>query len=254
MVTSPYIFTFIIAYKHRIDRLANLKRVLDWVLGFQGVEIIIVEQDRSPKLPTFTTRGIKYVFTKSDLPFNKAWAFNVALKNSTTNIIVFGDCDLIMDPHEFIQGLNSLQNFECVSPYNKVIDLAPNEIGFDLNQLKGINRPGRGETDIQKICLSGGIIMYRKEAIYKIGGWSEDFIGWGGEDDYQSFKSKLLLNWTELPFRCYHLWHERGAPEQKWYNRNLQLLNKLVSLSVDDTKKLININLPKIGMKNKYDR
>ncbi len=159
-----------------------------------------------------------------------------------------------MDPNGFIQGLNNLQSFDCVSPYNRVIDLLPNEFNLSLDQLSAIDRPGRGETDIQKICLSGGIIMYRKESIYKIGGWSEDFIGWGGEDDYQSTKSKMLLNWTELPSRCYHLWHERGAPDQKWYNRNLQLLNKLINLSVEDTKKLININLPKIGMKNKYDK
>jgi hypothetical protein len=167
-------------------------------------------------------------------------------------VIVFGDCDLIMDPNKFIESLRMLDTYECVSPYSRVIDLLPNEIHLPLEQLQLINRPGRGETDIQKICLSGGIIMYRRASIIRIGGWCEDFIGWGGEDDYQSFKSKAFLNWFENTGTCFHLWHERGAPDPGPYHRNLELLNKLIVLPNQETEKLINASLPKIGLKNKY--
>jgi hypothetical protein len=85
---KSHLFTFIIAYKHRNDRIHNLRRVLDWVSGFGGVEIIIVEQDDAPRLPSFTIKGIKHIFTKSEMPFNKAWAFNVGLKYATTETIV----------------------------------------------------------------------------------------------------------------------------------------------------------------------
>jgi len=223
---------------------------LDWVTGFGGVEIIIVEQDKSPKLPSFTFKGIKYIFTKSEMPFNKAWAFNVGLQHSTTQTIVFGDCDLIMDPHKMIEALKQLDNYECVSPYSRVIDLNSNEVNMNLEQMSKINRPGRGETDIQKICLAGGIIMYRKNAIVKIGGFDQGFIGWGGEDDFQSHKSKIFLTWYEQSGTCYHLWHERGAPDPTPYQRNLELLNKLMSLSKEDLQKHINNSLPKIGIKN----
>ena len=248
---KSHLFTFIIAYKHRNDRIHNLRRVLDWVSGFGGVEIIIVEQDDAPRLPSFTIKGIKHIFTKSEMPFNKAWAFNVGLKYATTETIVFGDCDLIMDPHKMIEALKKLENYDCVSPYSRVIDLDPNEVNMNLDQMATINRPGRGETDIQKICLAGGIIMYRKEAIYKIGGFDQGFIGWGGEDDFQSHKSKIFLTWYEqMGTTCYHLWHERGAPDPLPYQRNLELLNRLMSLSKEDLQKHINISLPKIGKKN----
>ena len=248
---KSHLFTFIIAYKHRNDRIHNLRRVLDWVSGFGGVEIIIVEQDDAPRLPSFTIKGIKHIFTKSEMPFNKAWAFNVGLKYATTETIVFGDCDLIMDPHKMIEALKKLENYDCVSPYSRVIDLDPNEVNMNLDQMATINRPGRGETDIQKICLAGGIIMYRKEAIYKIGGFDQGFIGWGGEDDFQSHKSKIFLTWYEqMGTTCYHLWHERGAPDPLPYQRTLELLNRLMSLSKEDLQKHINISLPKIGKKN----
>ncbi len=252
---NGYLFTFIIAYKHRGDRIHNLKRVLDWVSGFGGVEIIIVEQDKSSKLSSFTLKGVKHIFTKSNLPFNKSLAFNVGLEYSTTDNIVFGDCDLIMDPQKMIESLRLLEQYDAVYPYSRVIDLNPNEVNLPLEELQKIERAGRGETDIQKICLAGGIIMYRKDAIYKIGGWCEDFIGWGGEDDYQSHKSKIFLNFYEqMSTTCYHLWHERGAPDPVPYQRNLELLNKLVVLPYDDIMKHSQNGAQKMGMKNKYDK
>lgn len=250
---KPYIFTFIIAYRHKMDRLQNLKKVIDWVLGFNAVELIIVEQDKVPKLPNFSLKGFKYIFTKSDLPFNKAWAFNVALKNATTDVIVFGDSDIIMDPNEFISGIKLLEVYESVSPYNKVIDLEQNEVNMPIGQMATIARPGRGETDIQKICLAGGIIMFRRESIFRIGGFSsESFIGWGGEDDYASILTKRFLKWTECPNKCYHLYHTKVTPNMTYYQRNLQLLNKLNSLSNEDLLKYIKNSAPKIGFKNTY--
>ena len=239
MNNNGYVFTFIIAYRHKLDRLQNLRRVIDWILGFNGVELIIVEQDKSPKLPAYTLKGFKYIFTKSDLPFNKSWAFNVGTKQSTTNAIVFGDSDLLMDPQDFINSVKLLEQYESVN--DQPIDL-----------LKKITRPGRGETDIQKVPIAGGIIMFRRDSLFKVGGWSEDYIGWGGEDDYQSFKIKQLLTHIELPNRCYHLYHEKVKPDMMFYQRNLQLLNKLVTYTPQDTMKYIQNSLPKNGFKNKY--
>jgi predicted glycosyltransferase involved in capsule biosynthesis len=95
--------------------------------------------------------------------------------------------------------------------------------------------------------------IFRKEAFLRIGGYNEDFIGWGGEDDFMAVKVKNFLSWNEMPGRCYHLFHEREAPDMKWYQRNLQLLQKLGKLGKDELQRHIHGTLPKIGMKNKYD-
>ena len=39
----------------------------------------------------------------------------------------------------------------------------------------------------------------------------------------------------------------------KWYQRTLQLLNKLAALNKDELFKVIQTTSPKIGMRNKYD-
>ena len=249
---NNYTFTYIIGYRHKIERLNNLKKVIEWLLGFQGVEIIIVEQDKSPKLPAYSLKGFKYIFTKSELPYNRSWAFNVGLKYSTTNILALGDSDLIMDPQEFINSVKLLENYECVSPYNVVLDLTQDESHYNMDMLKQITRPGRGQTDNQKINLTGGIILYRKDTFGRLGGFDENFIGWGGEDDYQTFKTKMLSTWTEAPNKCYHLYHERVKPDTVFYQRNLQLLNTLFKMNQQDTQRYINNSFPKMGLKNKY--
>jgi predicted glycosyltransferase involved in capsule biosynthesis len=249
---SPYIFTFIIPYKHSYNRFNNLKRTLDWVNSFSGVELILVEQDTHSKIKHLDLR-CKHIFIKSNNLFNKSWAFNVGLRHSTSNIIVFGDADIIMNPNDFISGISALKEYDMVSPYNSVLDLTPQESMLSLEELLKINRPGRGETDHQKINIGGGITIFKRDTIFKIGGWDERFLGWGGEDDFQALKIMKFLKWTELKAKCYHLYHDRVTPDMIQYQKTLQMLQQSSKLSDDDLVKYINVSINKIGMKNKYD-
>ncbi len=252
-MTQPiHSFTYIIGYRHSNERLNNLKRVLDWVSRFQGIELIVVEQDTHSKISHLNLR-CKHIFLKSKMPYNKSWAFNVATKMAKSNIIVFADSDLIMDPNQLVDGLKAIEQFEMVNPYQSVIDLNPQESMLPLEQMVQIDRAGRGETDHQKVPICGGICIFRKEAIMKIGGWNEDFIGWGAEDDFVSHKVKQFLNWHQLPHKCYHLYHTRNQPNMELYQKNLQLLNQLIVLSKDELIKTINRTVQKQGILSKYD-
>ena len=56
------------------------------------------------------------------------------------------------------------------------------------------------------ICHLGGnnIIIpennLKKEALETIGGWPEEFFGWGAEDDAMSIKVRHFLKWKEMDF------------------------------------------------------
>jgi len=249
---NTHTFTFVIGYRHKMDRFNNLKRTLDWINGFAGVDVILVEQDTHSKISHLPLKA-RQIFLKSDKPYNRSWAFNVATKFAKSNVIVFSDSDLIMEPNQFIEGLKAIEKFEMVSPYSSVLDLNPQESNLQLQDIVKIDRPGRGETDNQKINICGGISIFRKDAIQRIAGWNEDFIGWGGEDDFQTIKVENFLTHTTLPHKCYHLYHNRETLNQNGYQRTLQLLQTLKNLSKDDLVKTINFSLPKIGMVNKYD-
>ena len=43
-------FTYIIPFRYKPDRIIPLKRVIDWLSGFQGVDVIVVEQDKHSKI------------------------------------------------------------------------------------------------------------------------------------------------------------------------------------------------------------
>lgn len=249
---QPYKFTFIIGYRHIPDRLNNLRRTLDWINSFTGSEVILVEQDTHSKISHLNLR-CKHVFMRSNMPYNRSWSFNVGLKHSNSNIIVCGDSDIVMDPNKFINALNSLSEYEMVSPYHSVVDLTPQESMMPLEQVVNINRVGRGEEDNQKINISGGISIFRKDALMRIGGWNEDFIGWGGEDDYQTIKVKKFLKWKELEGRCYHLYHSKAAPDNTYYKRSLEILERSNQMTNEDLTRVISASLQKIGMINKYE-
>lgn len=252
-IESKITFSFVILYRHKdIQRFNNLKRVIEWASSFSESEIILVEQDTHSKIKQFPL-PVRHVFTKTKMPFNRSWGFNVGAKHANSDILVLTDCDLIMNPYNFIEALRLVSEHDCVSPYSSVIDLNANESQGKLEEILTIDRPGRGETDHQKINICGGMTIFRKDAYLNIGGYNEDFVGWGGEDDYQAIKVKTFLKWHEVPGRCYHLFHEREAPDMKWYQRNIQLLNKLREMKPDEISKLISVSLPRIGMKNKYD-
>lgn len=243
-------FTYIIGYRHKPDRLNNLRRTLDWLNGFTNVQILLVEQDTHSKISHLNLR-CQHIFVKSKMPYNRSWAFNIGLKYAKSQIVVFGDSDIIMNPEDFINGLKAISQFEMVSPYHSVLDLTAAESNIPLEQVIQIQRPGRGETDNQKINICGGIAIFRRESIQKIAGWNEDFWAWGGEDDFQTLKVTQFLSWTELKAKCFHLFHTRESLDQNQYQKTLQSLQQAKGLSKEQLQRLIFDQMPKIGLKNK---
>ena len=61
---NTHTFTFIIGYRHRIDRFNNLKRTLDWINGFAGVDVILVEQDTHSKISHLNLKARHIFFYK----------------------------------------------------------------------------------------------------------------------------------------------------------------------------------------------
>ena len=52
-------FTYIIPFRYSHDRILPLRRVIEWLSGFQGIEILIVEQDKHSKLDGLCLKDMK---------------------------------------------------------------------------------------------------------------------------------------------------------------------------------------------------
>lgn len=244
---------YIIGYRHKEDRYNNLSKTLDWLLSIPNLEVLIVEQDTESKFKNIWS--INHVFLNNPHPYNRSWAFNVGVKEIDADIYAFGDSDLVMKTDEFLESINELENYDVVSPYKSVLDLTEDETKYNLENWLSIKRPGRGETDNQKINLCGGLVLFTKKSFEQVGGWNEDFIGWGGEDDFMTLKVNALnLKTKEMPYKIYHLYHTREQPNWNYYQRNLSILNQSKGATKIMVESYVNKVLPLIGDKNKYTK
>ena len=238
-------FTYIIPFRYTPDRIINLRRIIDWLSGFQGIDVLIVEQDKHSKISHLNMRA-RHLFIESSLPFNKSWAFNVALKRCTSPIVVCADADFIMDPNDLIQSLNAIDNCDCVIPTNNIVGLSPQESSIDTIRIINTKRPGF------KANMTDGVVIFKRDALFRIGGWNEDIIGLGYENQFQDIKIMKLLNYKQLEFNGQHLYHEKLKSNEGLDNRNKQIVDFYKDVDVNKLQQNINTTGPKIGSLNKY--
>lgn len=134
-----------------------------------------------------------HLFQRNEFPFNKSWVLNIAWRQADADQFVFVDADNLIDPRHILAAIAELGDHDFISPHKQLIDLDERETHLPFEQIFAIERPGRGEQDMQKLPLCGATTMFTRAALEKIGGWPEEFFGWGGEDDAMSRKVECFL-------------------------------------------------------------
>lgn len=134
------------------------------------------------KLPDFR---IVIVEQNNDLPFNRGWLLNVGFHLAVSDQVVFHDVDMI--------AVNGIQHYK--KPVNKVAQLATHVEQF------GYRMPFPE--------YLGGVTKYDASFFSDIDGYSNDFSGWGGEDNemYDNVTRHAVIEYRN----CWHisLPHER---------------------------------------------
>jgi predicted glycosyltransferase involved in capsule biosynthesis len=244
---------YIIGHKGEGTRLKNLVYVLQHTQRFNNINIILIEQDESPKIPTsIIPKNIKHIFIKNPGLYNRSWGFNVGYKNTENGYLFFADNDILLKENNFKLAERLLKDFDAIKPYSAIIDTKREEANRIIakNGLIDIKRHAR---DGVNFC--GGMVIFKRELFEKMGGWDEDFRGWGGEDDAMAFKMRMFTkNIKTIKGVAYHLWHERGEGDnrkQAHYNQNI---NKLHWYSKTDKAKIKeSLDINKIGNPEKYE-
>ena len=81
------------------------------------------------------------------------------------------------------------------------------------------------------------MMLLQTDAYYQIGGWPEDLVGWGGEDDIISHKISKLLTNKSFPHSVYHLPHYRSVydwSDHPEFQNNCEKMNRILRLSDSD--------------------
>jgi hypothetical protein len=175
--------SFIIGHRG-LERLPHLLAVLRSVAGQEGasVECIVVEQssrrDAEPVIPSW----VRYVHRQvpEGTPYNRSAAFNEGVRCARGSLLVLHDGDLLVPSRYAAEAQH------VASEGWRFLDLKRFLFYIDedaTGQLFSTGELPAGVAPVITQNARGGSIVVTREAFESIGGFDDEFSGWGGEDN-----------------------------------------------------------------------
>ena len=211
---------FAIGHRGR-DRLPLLLQTLKSIAGQRScaVECIVVEQDNEQRIREHLPEWVRYIHTpppNADMPYSRAWAFNVAARAAQSDCLIFHDGDMLVcrDYAKFVLEYHQ-RGFAFINLKRFIFYLSK-------AHSEGLSKSGHLQCDsapeaVVQNLEAGGSFGANKLAFWEIGGFDERFVGWGGEDNelWERAQTQEVYPFGFLP--VLHLWH---APQQEKYMEN----------------------------------
>lgn len=227
--------SFIIGHRG-MDRLAGLMAVLESIAGQKecSIECIVVEHDSQERLKNLLPSWAQYIHIpakEGQEGFSKSKTFNAGAKAAKSKILILHDGDMLV-PHDYAKEVlrwhNDGYEFSSLKRFIFYLSEASSQSVIDQRSVDTV-------PEIEAISQNlpgGGSCAISREAYFEIGGFDENFAGWGGED-IEFLDRALTLNgypYEYLPI--IHLWHK--AQEGKWTPKapGFATYNKLAGVPV----------------------
>ena len=165
--------------------------------------------------------------------YEKSKKNNLAINhnlNDNSDFIAIMDSDLFFDQNQYemiynhLTELNesverkfftyNLLDIHC-EERNQIIDFEKNQIKYEkINELRSKyswrHSFGTG--------VLGGIFIVPTLEIRNMGGFNENFLTWGAEDDEAFVRMKNFASWyPKMNEGPYHLWHPKNETDNKYY-------------------------------------
>lgn len=232
-----------------IQRNAAIKTVINNIRAqrFPVVHIIVVEQDACTRIKLDDFNPIVYYLareTQNPL-FNKAIAFNLGVSKCTTNKLVLHDADMLTQGHytKIVAGL--LDQADACHLGGRV--MYANQASTNT-----INKTGIVDHNVgcERVVgyFEGGSLACTKKTFWKVGGFNQDFWGYGCEDCDFYTRLSAASRWKEARnFDFLHLWHPRVVDWGHHHNNNKDIESRLKQLSINERVNLQYRQLKKVG-------
>ncbi len=190
-------------------RLPHLLLTLESIAAQRGVtfECLVVEQSGAAEIRSDLPGWVRYLHQPclAEMPYARSWAFNAAEAEARGRVLVFHDNDMMV-PSAYAAEAWRLyrEGYEVVNLKRFIYYLQPGSVdavrgGSPLDQI--------GVEAVVENLEAGGSVCITREAYEAIGGFDEDFVGWGGEDNefWDRCLTRKTWNFGFLPI--VHLWH-----------------------------------------------
>lgn len=156
----------------------------------------------------------KLIFRSEPIPFARSKAFNEAVKQSSHELVFLCDADFSL-PKNLVQ--------KCSNYVGK------NRFWFPIVFYLYKNRPEVFGLDNGEWMLWGGkgLVACNKKEYFKIGGLSETFVSWGGEDEefyLRCYANKMMVIRSRESELLHH-WHPSFNPKYKKLEKDTDIQN-----------------------------
>jgi predicted glycosyltransferase involved in capsule biosynthesis len=234
----PDLLTLLIPYRQREKALVSF---CEWSIDARNskacpqIRVILIEGSSTPTenvAAIAAKAGIEYYFVKNEGVFHKTRLLNFGLKLVSSNYVLAYDVDLIPYGNSLLRHLHLTQSSShfLVTGYRLMCD-RPSLIDNNLDEEcdRSSIAPEDMPTALKKHLTSfekfGVLPMFETKLLQQLGGWDENFLGWGGEDqDLIERYSRLGFTLCRVPELVYlHLNHDR---EPDWYSSEILTRNR----------------------------
>jgi hypothetical protein len=246
------------------DRVDNLQTMIDYYSNIlPESKFIFVEDDKEHNVNfdgvKWKKNSTSFYFLKNEGIYHRTKALNYGFKQAKTPIVVSMDTDCIVPKNCILDCEKALlEGTTAAWPYNGYfIDIDYNLKRFfkqtDLNYDVLIhNLENNLELPLCSVykgysirCTSGkhlgvgGVVMFNKDLFLSIGGYNEEFIGWGAEDNEVTERlSKLehkIYRQTDITSICFHLYHASAQRcDNPYYTHNGEVLAKIIRMNKEE--------------------
>ena len=251
--------TYIIPFKgSNKDRLANLEFHLYLLFNIAKFpfQYIIVEQDKTSQLTKLLNQypQIKHIFFQTDKAFRKSVLINCGVKYSTTENIIFSDCDTVFHPCVVKKAIKDLMNFGVIGfqtcyyltslatkqlRVNKNIELLHHKMAVDKKR---------------HTYLGGALTIMRKNSFWKIKGFNENFAGWGYEDAEFQHRCFKMIKFKFLSEPVWHMSHSNKNQNIRHIEHNSNLRNSIKLMEQENLENHLNqIDITTLGRSDFFD-
>jgi predicted glycosyltransferase involved in capsule biosynthesis len=236
--------TFIVPFRG-MDRASAVRVVLQNLkaLKFPSLEIIMAEQDYRTHINPPAFESIKYALATlaENTPFAKAYAFNVGAKQATTDKLILHDADMLVQDDYAQMMYRLLEQHEAVHIGKTVVYLNRESTSHVTTHDK-LESHLISERSVG--YYEGGSLGVRYNTFVDIGGFCEDFVGYGVEDC--EFFNRLQHNtkfFNERSIDLFHLWHTRTNGWDEHHTKNKAIGHRLMSQSMTQRLRTLRTHL-----------
>mgnify|MGYP003336759632 CR=1 FL=1 len=200
--------SFIIGHRGS-QRLPHLLQTLQSIATQENIkfECLVVEQSSQPEIKKHLPNWVKYIYDPyKNKAYNRSRTFNIGFRRAKGKLLILHDNDMVVPTcygQELFKKFN--QGYEVINLKRFIFYLTQFSTESLFSQ-KITLKQCRIESIVQNL-EAGGSLAISKKAYKDIGGFDEDFVGWGGEDIefWERAYTCKVWNYTYLPI--IHLWH-----------------------------------------------